>query len=103
MTKLTLQNPNSGIIREAPVGFSWTTFFLGPFPALFRGDFKWFFIQLVLDSLLVIPILVFPFIYNKLYLKKLLEAGYKVKSVEGMAIEVLNRRLGLELPMMPGK
>ncbi len=33
--------------KESYVGFSWTTFFFGPFVPLFRGDFKWFFIMLV--------------------------------------------------------
>lgn len=103
MKKLTLQNPASGIIRSVPVGFSWTTLFFGPLPALFRGDFKWFFVQLLLDVLFIIPLFIFPFLYNRLYLKKLLEGGYKVKAVEGTTIEVLNRRLRLELPMMPGR
>ena len=85
------------------MGFSWTTFFFGPLPALRRGDFKWFFLQFILDSLFMIPLFIFPFIYNKIYLKKLLEAGYKVKLVEGATIDALNRQLGLELPMMPGK
>ncbi len=53
MAKLILLNPHSGIIKQAPVGFTWTTAFFGPLPALYRGDFKWFFIQSLLDILLV--------------------------------------------------
>ena len=34
MTQITLQNPNPGIIRKAPVGFSFTNLFFGPVPAL---------------------------------------------------------------------
>jgi hypothetical protein len=103
MAKLILINPHSGIIKQAPIGFSGTTFFFGPLPALYRGDFKWFFIQSILDTLFIVPLIIFPFHYNKLYLKKLLEAGYMVKSVEGATIEALNLKLGLELPMMPGR
>lgn len=103
MAKIILQHPTTGIIKQAPVGFSWTTAFFGPLPALLRGDFKWFFLQAILDALLFVPLFIFPFHYNKLHLKKLLEAGYKVKSIEGATIEALNRRLGLELPMMPGR
>lgn len=99
MAKLILQHPHSGIIRKAPAGFSFTTLFFGPLPALFRGDFKWFIIQCLL-SWMVIPLLVFAFVYNKIYLRKLLEHGYKVKSVEGTTIEALNAQLGLELPRL---
>ena len=103
MIKLTLQHPNTGFIRQVPVGFSWTTLFFGPLPALRRGDLKWFFIQFILDSLFIIPAFIFPFKYNKLHLKKLLEAGYKVKLVQGASMDALNFQLGLELPMLPGK
>jgi len=103
MKKLIMQNPHSGIIKRAPVGFSWTTLFFGAFPAFLRGDYKWCFIQFILGAVLILPLLIFPFIYNKLYLKKLLVRGYKVKSVEGTTIEALNQRYELDLPMLPGK
>ncbi len=99
MAKIILQHPHSGIIRKAPVGFSFTTLISGPVPALFRGDFKWFFIQLAFDCI-SLPWLIFPFIYNKIYIKKCLQEGYKVKSVNGATIEALNARLGLELPLL---
>jgi hypothetical protein len=99
MAKLTLQHPNTGIIKTAPLDFSWTTLFFGALPALFRGDLKWFFIQALL-SVLFIPILIFPFIYNRIYLQRMLEKGYKVQSTGGKSVEALNAKLGMRLPVL---
>lgn len=41
MTAIVLKN-GAGKIKSAYVGFSWTTFFFGSLPALFRGDIKGF-------------------------------------------------------------
>ncbi|MDB5716652.1 MAG: hypothetical protein JWM38_79, partial [Sphingomonas bacterium] len=49
---IILENPNTGQLREAPIGFSWTMFFFGFFPPIFRGDWKWFGIILGLGFLL---------------------------------------------------
>ena len=97
--KLTMEHPNTGIIKTAPVGFSWTTFFFSCFPALFRGDMKWFFIQCLCAVITSgLSGLVFMFIYNKIYIKKLLEKGFKVKAVEGGTLERANQKLGINLP-----
>lgn len=78
--KVRLQN-NIGMVKECKVGFSWTTFFFGFFPALFRGDWKWAGIQIVAALFTYgISILVFCFIYNKLYINGLLEKGYSPAS-----------------------
>lgn len=83
--KATLKG-NNGLVKEVKVGFSWTTFFFGFFPALFRGDLKWaaimFIISLVLGSFTfgfggLVSGIVFAFIYNKIFIKELLEKGYE--------------------------
>ena len=94
-----MENPNTGIIKKAPVGFSWTTLFFGGFPALFRGDIKWFCIQvLVACFTLGVSTVVFAFIYNKAYIHRLLEKGFKVKDVEGGKLEDARQKLGINLP-----
>jgi hypothetical protein len=76
--QIFLENPNTGQHKEAKIGFSWTTFFFGFIPALTRGDWKWGAIQfLVACCTLGLSGLVFMFIYNKLYIKDLLNDGFK--------------------------
>jgi protein-export membrane protein SecD len=75
--QIMLKHAQSGIIRKCKVGFSWTTLFFGPFPALLRGDVKWFFIIALLAlCTFTLSNYVFCFIYNKIYIKSLLENGY---------------------------
>jgi hypothetical protein len=100
MAQLILEHPNTGIIKQAPVGYSWTTLFFPTLPALFRGDFKGFFIQLLLDGLLILPIFIFPSIYNKSYILRLLGQGFKVKSVIGGTLESVGAQLGVNLPQL---
>jgi len=81
-----LKHPTTGIVKDGFYGFSWTSFFFGGFPALFRGDvayglgiliagllfgafsagFLWFVIGLI-----------WAFIYNKNYTHRLLQAGFQ--------------------------
>ena len=74
----TLKNDN-GVTKQVKKGFSWTMLFFGIFVPLIRGDIKWFVISLVAAFVTVgISWLVFPFIYNKLYLNDLLNKGYVI-------------------------
>lgn len=74
--RINMKSP-VGIIKQVKLGFSWTMLFFGIFVPLFRGDFKWFLITL-LASLVTCGFawLVFPFIYNKIYIKELIEKGW---------------------------
>ncbi len=99
---LYLQHPFTGDVKKAPVGFSWTMLFLGALVPLFRGDWKHFFIIFFLDWL-VVSYFIFPFTYNKLYIKELLQKGYKVKGVVGGTIEYAETKLGLRLEKLDEK
>ena len=62
------------VVKQAPIGFSWTVFFFGMFVPLLRGDFKGFFIMLFTGWFLHF---VFCFLYNGMYVKRLLnKKGY---------------------------
>ena len=83
--KITLRH-DSGISKEVKVGFSWTTFFFGFLVPLIRGDIKWAVILLLISigigsftfgiGALVVGI-VFSFKYNTIYIKELIEKGYR--------------------------
>ena len=84
-TEVRLKHKDTGIIKNGYFGFSWTTFFFGFFPALFRSDFITFiggFIILVILALATFGVgaliaqLIWAFMYNKYYTLKLLEKGY---------------------------
>ncbi|NLH79524.1 MAG: hypothetical protein GX458_01595 [Phyllobacteriaceae bacterium] len=84
-TSVRLKHPQTGLSRQGFYGFSWTSFFFGFFPALFRGDYMTFIggfvIQIILGAFTfglgaIIASIVWAFIYNKYYTTKLLERGY---------------------------
>ncbi|MGY0693781.1 DUF2628 domain-containing protein [Virgibacillus sp. FSP13] len=88
--KASLEN-EIGLFKEVKVGFSWTTFFFGFFPALFRGDLKWaaiMFVAAVAVAIITagmgtwVVSIIFSFIYNKIYIKELIEKGYRPASEE---------------------
>jgi len=94
-----MENADTGISKTAPVGFSWTTFFFGPFPAYLRGDIKWGTIMIIAAFFTGgISSLIFCFIYNKTYIQDLLTKGFKVKTVEAGTIESAKAKTGINLP-----
>lgn len=103
-------------MKQAPVGYSWTTLFFTVFVPLLRGDWKWTAIMLLTILVLgtfitaVIPSappqsvslwtgIILGFVYNKSYIKGLLAKGYEVTSVEQGDIEIVQKKLGLTLPL----
>ncbi len=97
--KVIFEHPVTKETREAPVGFSWTTLFLGLFVPIYRGDWKWAIIMFLAGSFtLGISWIVFPFIYNKLYIKELVKKGYQAKEVLDSNIEIIENKIGFKLP-----
>ncbi len=97
--KIIFEHPVTKEIKEAPVGFSWTTLFLGIFVPIYRGDWKWALIMFIAACLTMgISWIVFPFIYNKLYIKELIKKGFTVKEVINSNVKILEAKLGFPLP-----
>ncbi len=98
---LTMENPRTGQIKEASIGFSWTTLLFGIFVPLIRGNGKWAIIMFLLALVTVgLSWLVFPFIYNRLYLKDLIGNGFKARSAAHGSIGGVASRLGLSVPLL---
>lgn len=103
-TTINFEQPQTGAIKSAPVGFSWTVFFFGFFVPLFRGDFKWAIIILLAHMLTMgLSGLIFMFIYNKLYIKDLIGSGYKARSIASGNLEYAEGKLGLNIPRVDPK
>lgn len=89
----------TGVIIERPTGFSWTTFFFGVFPAMFRADWKFTLIMLLAAAFTCgVSQLVFIFKYNKWHLEDLLEKGCKPAD-EASHLKLVN--MGLISPSKP--
>ena len=82
MAFATISVSNGVEIKQAPIGFSWTTFLFGGWPAIFRQDWLMGAVILVLGLLTWgIAGMVFAFFYNKIYLKSLFEKGYYIHAL----------------------
>ena len=91
-------NPHNGRVREAPLGFSWTTFFFGPFPMLIRGAWKLFFLEL-LTAALTFGLAWFYWIFavNRHYAKDLVRDGFQYRSSRRTTYEGVVHYVGLSV------
>lgn len=93
--KIPMKNPQTGVMKTGLYGFSWTTFFFGGLPAVFRGDII-IGVCVMLASICTFGVagLVWAFIYNKRYTVKLVEQGYVFVGSEGEN-ELAKAKLGI--------
>lgn len=82
---MILKLSKNGLPKKVSVGYSWKTLLVGVFYTMYRGDVKGVIIHVGIGAccfllsyflLLAYTILVLPFIYNRFYVKRLLEQGY---------------------------
>lgn len=100
-TEVILKHP-SGLTKRAYLGWSWTSFFFGAFPALFRGDWMGFFIYfaaMIVLGLVTVGIgsiifaVVWCIYYNRWHTRRLMERGYVVASATE-SIDAIKAQLG---------
>lgn len=88
---VNLKNPNTDEVKQCKLGFSWTMFFFGFWSCVFRADWKWTIITFLLGCCtLSLSDIVMAFLYNKLYVKELLEEGFT--PVNGTDRQILKQK-----------
>ena len=94
-TVVMMKHPQTGLVQKGFFGFSWTTFFFGGWPAIFRGDFIVGVMFVVLQFFTFgIASIIWAFLYNKSYTRKLLEKGYQFADSEGV-VSLAKMKLGV--------
>lgn len=97
-TKLVMIHPKTKELKEAPVGFSWTALFFGPFVPLFRGQYFTAILWLCLCVIITIfAFIIMACVYNKLYLKHLIYKGFVLK-MSPMSLDIVQARTGIVIP-----
>ena len=85
MKKVQLKNQNTEEIKRVKVGYSWTVFFWGFIPSLFRKDWMGALVIFVLNIFvsyligtygLLVADGIIGALYNKNYISRLLKDGY---------------------------
>jgi hypothetical protein len=89
--KISLKNPTNHATVTAPVGFSWTVFFFGFFPPLFRGDWIaaliifagiWG-VNLFLPGVGLVIGVVAAVVYNQNFIQRKLDNGFMIRDYDG--------------------
>jgi len=118
--KIFFEHPTTQVSKEAPVGFSWTLLAFGIFVPIFRGHWRWAFILFMAHLILMIvasilftgranaaemtqvaPSLIdipMAFYYNSIYIRELVETGYKAKAILKGNVEAVSHQLKFEIP-----
>ena len=101
---ISMKHTQTGIVKNGYYGFSWTSFFFGGFPALFRGDIGYGLAILLggclsaaisFGSLWFLVSLIWAAIYNKNFTHRLLQACYEFHDEPDRVAEA-KRALGVE-------
>lgn len=100
-TRVMMKNPALGLTKKGYVGFSWTYLFFGGLVPLVRGELGIGALHILLSVLTAgISNLIFCFLYNKQFMHRLIEKGYRfadLPSVNQYAAE----KIGADLEVAP--
>ena len=93
-----LVHASSGIVKEGYVGYSWTYLVFGWFVPVVRGELGVGVLHLVITLVSFgISQLVFPFLYNRQYMVRMLTNGWEL-DVTDPNYELARRKLNIKSP-----
>lgn len=81
-----LRNEKNNSYMTVKVGFSWTEMFFGFWTPVFRSDFKWAAVLVLVEILFgsftwgggaFLVTVIFAFFYNRLYVRDMIAQGYQ--------------------------
>ena len=97
-TKVTLYHRERDKVCLAPVGFSWTTLFFGPFALIFRSPRAWI-LTLAVAALAAVTVtvsnIVFAFFANQLYIRTLIRKEFRMRDVPPDRLGEIASKLGI--------
>ena len=90
-----MQNTNTGMIKKGYVGFSWTYLFFGWWVPLLRGELGIAALHLLFTCVTFgLWQFIMCFMYNKLYMTRMLEKGYVLKDSPEL-VDLARLKLGI--------
>lgn len=96
---ITFEHPRTGIIRTAPIGFSWRLLQFGALLPMYHGEWKLCLLVIGCGTLTFsVSNIALAFFYNKLYVRSLIAAGFLARGTEEGCIAEAEAHLGLNLP-----
>jgi hypothetical protein len=97
-TRVTIKHPQSGLVRNGYVGFSWTYLFFGFWVPLIRGEIGIAALHFMLTIVTVgLWQFVVSFLYNKQYMTRKLTSGWVLAdNAERNTLAAV--KLGMALP-----
>lgn len=93
-TPVKLRHKDTGLEKTGYVGYSWTTFFFGPFPALFRAEYLLFLLSFLVVLVVVVALpgagfliawalwIAWGFKFNAYHIQKLIERSYMLADTD---------------------
>jgi hypothetical protein len=95
--KVRLIHPTAGIVKNGYVGYSWSYLIFGWFVPIYRGEIGIGVLHLIVALISIgLSQLIFPFIYNRQYMNRMLTSGWQLDPTDPN-FEIARQKLNMVL------